>query len=318
MSDPAIALPAGYRLRPPAIDEAMAVDRLSAACDVALDAPATLTEALLRRLWARPHFELATDAWIVEHDAQIVGYAQVWAESTDHLSGFALVHPHHTGRGLGTALAALVEQRGAELVGRPARLHSATIPQDEAATRLLSGRGYAFVRRFWHMEVALDGPDAAAPAARAGDPSPGITIRTLDPDRDLPSVHAILEAALADHWDWTATSYEEFLDQNVRQDDFEPALWFIAVDAGQVVGALTGSAHEERGSVDLIGVLRSHRGQGIASTLLRTAFDTFRDRGLSHARLSVDSANPTGAVSLYERMGMRPVASYDLWERTIE
>ena len=315
MSDPLTGLPAGYRLRPPTLDEVIVVDRLSTTCDEALDAPPTLSEALLRRLWARPRFDLATDAWIIERGGEAVGYGQVWTERPDHLSGFAFVHPRHTGVGLGTALAELVERRGAELVEGGALLRTATIPQDEAAARLLSGRGYVFARRFWHMEVLLD--DVPVAAAAATDPPPGIEVRAVDPDRDLPSAHAVLEAALADHWDWAASTYDEFLDQNVRQDDFDPALWFIAVDADQAVGALTGSAHKDRGSVDLIGVVRSHRGRGIASTLLRTAFDAFRDRGLTHARLNVDSANPTGAVSLYERMGMRPVASYDLWERSI-
>lgn len=317
MSDASIGLPAGYRLRPPAPDEAVAVDRLSAACDEALGAPPTLTQSLVDRLWARPRFDLATDAWIVEGEGELVGYGQVWAESADHLSGFALVHPRHTGLGLGTALAGLVERRAAELVDGPARLLTATIPQDEAGARLLRGRGYAFARRFWYMEVGLDDvPPAAASGASATDP-PGIVIRSLDPAHDLPATHAVLEAALADHWDWSATSFEEFLDQNVRQGDFEPDLWFLALDADQTVGALAGSAHADRGSVDLIGVLRSHRGRGLASALLRRAFDTFHERGLTHARLTVDSANPTGAVSLYERMGMRVVAAFDLWGRTI-
>jgi hypothetical protein len=30
-------------------------------------------------------------------------------------------------------------------------------------------------------------------------------------------------------------------------------------------------------------------------------------------RLNVDSDNPTGAVSLYRRVGMRVVTAYDLW-----
>ncbi len=123
---------------------------------------------------------------------------------------------------------------------------------------------------------------------------------------------------MVDHWDTQPLAFDDFLDQNVRQDDYDPGLWFLAVDSGEPVGALTGSLHGDRGSIDLVGVVRSHRGRGVGSALLRAAFAEQHRRGAASVRLSVDSANPTGAVRLYERMGMRVVASYDLWERAIE
>lgn len=307
-----VDLPAGYLLRSPKVGEAADIDRLSAAVDAALDAPATLTEDLIRRMWNRPRFDLQTEAWIVEHRGTIVGYAQVWAESPEHMSGFTLVHPEHTGRGIGSVLAGLIEGRAADQAVGPAELFIATIQQDEAATRLLTARGYEFARRFWQMEVELDRPPQPA------EPPPGIRLMPLDPDQDLPAAHRILEDALADHWDWTPMSYEDFLAQNVHQEDFDPSLWLVAFDADGPVGVMTGSARADRGAVDFVGVIRSHRGRGIASAMLRESFAEFRRRGLARARLNVDSENPTGAVSVYERAGMQVVASYDLWRRTIQ
>lgn len=52
--------------------------------------------------------------------------------------------------------------------------------------------------------------------------------------------------------------------------------------------------------------------------MLRESFAEFERRGLPRVRLNVDSDNLTGAVSLYERVGMRVVTSYDLWARAIE
>jgi mycothiol synthase len=307
----ATGLPAGSLLRPPRGDEASVVARLSAAADGAVGAPPALGEVLVRRMWARPRFELETDAWIVEMEGAVVGYAQVWASEPSRLSAYALVHPDHTGRGIGSALAELVERRGAEQAAGEARLFTAVTPEDEGAARLLTQRGYAWARRFWHMEAELDGPPEPAVSP------PGVAVRTLDPERDLPDAHRILEEAFVDHWDTSPTSYEEFLDQNVHLEDFDPGLWFVAADGDAPVGVLTGSAHGDRGAVDLLGVLRSHRGRGIASALLGAAFIEFRRREVRYARLGVDSDNLTGAVSLYERMGMRVVASFDLWTRTI-
>jgi mycothiol synthase len=311
--DASCDLPWGYGLRPPEFDEASDIDRLNAACDAALGAPPSLSEDLIREFWARPRFVLETDAWVVELGRSLVGYAQVWDMDPTRLSAFAVVHPDHTGRGIGSALAALVEGRAAEKASGDARLFSAALTQDEAAGRLLAARGYNWARRFWHMEIELMGGLLQAPT-----PPSGIQLRRLDPKSDLPAVHRIIEEAFEDHWYYSPTPYEEFLDSNVHRDDFDPALWIIAVDAGEPVGVLYGGAHTDRGWIFELGVRRTHRGRGIATAMLRESFAEFECRGLPRVRLNVDSENLTGAVSLYERVGMRVVACYDLWARVIE
>jgi mycothiol synthase len=307
-----VDLPFGYRLRAPRVDEAPDVDRLSAACDSALGAPPALSEDLIRLFWARPRFELGTDAWVVEHGETLVGYAEVWDEDPKRLSAFAIVHPDHAGRGIGGALASLVEGRAAEKASGRARLFSAVLTQDEAAAHLLAGRGYTWARRFWHMEVEL------AEGAPAPSPPSGIRLRPLDRERDLPAAHRVLEEAFEDHWDYAPTSYEDFIDRSVRPDDFDPGLWIVALDADEPIGVLSASEHTDRGWVNELGVRRSHRGRGIGAAMLRGSFAEFERRGFPRVRLNVDSDNPTGAVSLYERVGMRVAASYDLWARGIE
>jgi mycothiol synthase len=302
-------LPPGYRLRPPKVDEASDIDRLTAACDAALGAPPSLSVDLIREFWARPRFVLETDAWVVERERNFVGYAEVWDMEPTRLSAFAAVHPEHTGRGIGSVLAALIEGRAAEKASGGARLFSAALTQDEAAAQLLAGRGYQWARRFWHMEVEL-GRGLEPPT-----PPSGIQLRRLDPESDLPAAHRILEEAFEDHWDYSPTPYEEFFERNVHRDRFDPSLWIVAVDTGEPVGVLYGSAHADRGWVDELGVLRSQRGRGIATAMLRESFAEFERRGLQRVRLNVDSDNLTGAVSLYERVGMRVVTSYDLWAR---
>jgi mycothiol synthase len=308
--DPA-RLPSGYRLRPPAWGESSQVNRLSAICDAALGSAPSLTEGMIRLMWERPRFVLATDAWIVENGPTIVGYGHVWDEAPGRLSGFAFVHPDHVGRGIGTRLAELVEARAAAKAPGGGRLYSAVLAQDEVGAGLLARRGYSWARRFWHMEIEL--------AGYREEPTPpvGVELRPVNGERDLRHVHRLLEEAFEDHWDHAPTSYEEFLDLNVRGEDFDPSLWFMALEDGEPVGAVCGNAHPDRGWVDEVGVRRSHRGRGVGSALLRACFGAFASRGLPRARLNVDSDNPTGAVSLYERVGMHVVSSFDLWERAL-
>jgi ribosomal protein S18 acetylase RimI-like enzyme len=53
----------------------------------------------------------------------------------------------------------------------------------------------------------------------------------------------------------------------------------------------------------------------VASALLLTAFAAFREAGFAKVGLGVDSGNTTGAMALYEGLGMTATHRYDLYER---
>ena len=82
------------------------------------------------------------------------------------------------------------------------------------------------------------------------------------------------------------------------------------------MAALVAQVYGDRGWISEIGVLKSHRGRGIADALLRRSFATFAERGFGRVMLNVDAENPTGATALYERVGMRIIKRWDLWERS--
>jgi mycothiol synthase len=52
-----------------------------------------------------------------------------------------------------------------------------------------------------------------------------------------------------------------------------------------------------------VGVTKAARGRGIASALLGRSLAAARADGCNVATLRVDAESPTGALSLYERMG---------------
>ena len=97
---------------------------------------------------------------------------------------------------------------------------------------------------------------------------------------------------------------------------FEPWQLLVAVeDDGQVVGACYFSPLDDAGWIDQIAVRGDRRGLGLGRALLVAAFTEARARGATKSVLSTDSR--TGALSLYEHVGMRIKQSFVHWAKQL-
>lgn len=308
-----MGLPAGYEFRAPGSDDLDAVadllvaDRVYDAGQIALDAH------FVREAWNRGGFDLATDAWVVvDGSGAVVGYGQALREEPNVVESWGVVHPEHRGRGIGAAVLDRVEERASEMMAeRPLqRFRHAINTSDRAAAALLLGRGLRPVRHFWHMQIDLPGPVEAGPAPK------GIAITGIDASHGLPAVHAVMTEAFADEWGHQPQPFDRWVEERTGSPSYDPTLWLLATAGGEPVGALAAHVWGDRGWVNEIGVVASHRGRGIGAALLRGSFVALADRGLKRVLLNVDAANPSGATALYERVGMRVVDRWEMWERS--
>ena len=71
------------------------------------------------------------------------------------------------------------------------------------------------------------------------------------------------------------------------------------------------------GHINWLGVGKPWRRRGLAEALLRRSFRELYARGRHRAALRVDVQNVTGALRVYERVGMRAVIRFGTWQKDL-
>jgi GNAT superfamily N-acetyltransferase len=148
--------------RPPTLSDLKAVTTLMVACDLAESGIADPVEEDVRGSWQEPGFTLKTDAWvIVTSKGHIVGYAEVRRAGEHQLTSLLRVHPDYLGRGIGTLLVWLTEERSRQLLHsmpRDLRVTLTTVVSNlnQRAQRLFEREGYTPSRHFWRLMIQME------------------------------------------------------------------------------------------------------------------------------------------------------------------
>lgn len=314
--DPILApLPSGYAVRAPVEADMPEVLALAAQCqsrEFGSSDPALL-EGIELTL-QKSGFNREHDAWLIEADSgMLVGYGHLSPPDPPHLYAHAFIHPNHQGHGIGIYLARRISARARERLesqgdAGPKTLHQWIAAPNAAAHTLMETEGYRPVRHMWGMLIEL----AEAPAAPAWPE--GISVRACSGDDDLRRAHAVINEAFHDHWGYAEQTFEQFTANLIAIPQFEPDLWFLALDGDEVAGVALCEMLPDRAWVNELGVRRPWRTRGLGNALLRHAFGEFYRRGARVAALGVDAESLTGATRLYERAGMHVERHYDVFE----
>ena len=313
--------PDGFSVRPATPGDAAAIaDLMNEVTLAEAGFPLTTAEETRDELTSPARDPALPDVLLLDEDGSLAGYLQPRKTESSVVTVLAFVRPRLWGRGLNAWLIRLGEELATEWAGGTGvTAHVARFAQLDSAARLFRDLGYAYVRTFWMMRIDLAEAGASPDALRDG-----IRIRTFERGQDERPFYDAIAEAFADHWGSWSDTFEQWRHTNIDGEgaQFDPTLWFLAVDGNEVVGTACCSATtpraEDTGVVYTLAVRRAWRRQGVALTLLRTAFAEMRRRGIANCELGVDAENPTGATRLYERAGMHIAYSWDIWEKTLD
>jgi mycothiol synthase len=174
--------------------------------------------------------------------------------------------------------------------------------------------GWRPIRYSFQMRIDFDGetPEPAWPD--------GLRPRNFVPGEEERVYQANMDS-FADHWDFRTQSMEQWRRYTVDHHGFDPSLWWLVEDGDEVAAISLNAWHfsgdPQFGWIHVLGVRPPWRKRGLATALLHHSFRDFRARGATRVGLGVDGENTTGAVRLYERVGMRQVRRNDTYEKTL-
>jgi mycothiol synthase len=309
----------GLRLRPVQWSDLEAVTQLVYdVCAADGDTAVAVTAEEMKHEWETPGFQLERDAFLVETpDGRVVGYEE-FGNTHKHavLRTDGYVHPEFKGRGIGTALLRVIEQRAREgmALAEPdvrVSLRSTTDKRDMDGLALHRNEGYRPLRYHWRMEIVLDDlpQEPALPE--------GIEIRPfLKGEHDV-AVWQAQNESFRDHWGSHDVTFDEWQRSRFGDPEFDPSLWKIAWDGDQVAGVSLNRYRMGIGWIRTLGVRRPWRKRGLGEALLLHSFAEFYRRGRSTIGLGVDAQNPTGATRLYQKVGMTPASEFVTFEKEL-
>jgi GNAT superfamily N-acetyltransferase len=248
----------------------------------------------------------ADEAWIWEEDGEILGSGTFFVHG-DGANIRAVV-------GKDRGIHATILDRGEEFARTKAttKILTGAAEADVAARALFESRGYSEARRFYEMAIEFTEEPTVFALPE------GLQVDELR-DGEQRAFYDALNEAFADHWEWHPRPFEEWIElrRDEHHDEHGP-VWFVVRDVDELAAVTRNEARPSgEGHVGAIGVRPPWRGKGLAKALLYHTFAEFWRRGMTRVTLDVDAQNETGAVRLYERVGMHVEACGVAFEKAL-
>jgi ribosomal protein S18 acetylase RimI-like enzyme len=309
-------------IRPLTLNDATPVAQLLRRFERFWKVPLVTPDEQMREELAEPFLDLEKDTRGCWMDDALVAYGRIWhrpsGERLERAYLFGVVDPSFRGQGIGRHLFGWEMDRATEILEQcdpalPRFIRADDWDWIEDSHHLYQRFGLKPVRYFEDMIRPL-------PAEVEVHVPQGVDIIPFERSHDE-ATRVAWNEAFSDHWGSTPIDADSYR-HRIEMEGTKEELSYLAAANGEVIGLVLNGIYPEdfavtgrrEGWIEVLGVKPPWRGRGVAKALLRTSFNAFFAKGLSHAALNVDSANPTGAFGLYAGQGFEPTAGSITYE----
>jgi ribosomal protein S18 acetylase RimI-like enzyme len=184
--------------------------------------------------------------------------------------------------------------------------------KDERYREMLERRGFSILRKYWLMEVELAGIESAHLPQ-------GLHLEEVDflDDQRRHDFWRVHQDSFSGHFGFKAREFENWSELLLRNvENMKNRVWLLSSGREPVgfVECTEELLHEETAYVAGLGVRQQFQGRGYGETLLRFVIRHEFDLGRKKLALNVDTGNESGALRLYEKVGMKPISEWHQYE----
>jgi GNAT superfamily N-acetyltransferase len=298
-----------FRIRSAARADLQAVLHIRQSQELADDGAVFTSADRLANEWEALGDRLAEQVWVaVTPDICIFACAELArVDNVFMLRLWSLPDRYDTG--LALALLAKGEKQACTM-GRKEGAGSVTLFSQATslhpeAQQALAQSGFSLLSTYEKMGLALNEPLASP------QDIPGIEIRSFAVRQDAEPIYRADEEAFIDQRDHTPRTFEQWKRRlNFDEETFDPSVWLIAYDEGDVAGAALGEIVQGIGWIHHLFVRRPWRRRGLGAALMLSVLGSLHRKGIGVARLNVDEHSLTNAHQLYRRLGFRVIGDY--------
>lgn len=322
---PVAALLPGCQVRAVTMDDVPALTALMGRVSVAAIGYPDTSEDEVRDELVGPRFDLSRDTAVALDDSgRALVYCQAYDEHDERAFLDVFVDPGlddelfrsvaklAVGWSIERLREALAERSATQTV-----IGAGLYRGEERMLAVYRAAGFEHGTSYWRMQIDLP-PDHVA-GIQVPD---GVQISRVDPQDDsvMATALRLRNDTFSGHHGHVDMTFDDYAEVWRNSTKYDPTAWWFAYSEGEPVGLCLGDEsriEEAGGYVRTLGVTQATRGRGIARALLMTAFAEYARRGRSCVQLGVDTGNGSGAVRLYESVGMRPVVTIDSLELAV-
>ncbi|MEO5952857.1 MAG: GNAT family N-acetyltransferase [Chloroflexia bacterium] len=299
-----------------------AVCDLINACDAIDNLDDNYSVENLQTEFSDPDLDKSRDLHLWEDEnGGLVGFAQAFfrkSDEDDMLDGsfYLYVHPEYRNIGLEDSIMAWglarTHEAGTER-NLSARFRSSARDHDVYKRDILERHGLTVVRYFFTMIR-----DLSLPIAEPQLPE-GFTLdHSSNEPEDVARWVETFNLSFIDHWNHHPLSPESHAHW-LESPNYSPERDLIAVSPDSTVAAFcfcwidnddNDRNNRMEGWIDMLGTRRGYRKIGLGKAMLLAGLHRLQGDGMTHAKLGVDAANPTGALKLYEDTGFTRLYTY--------
>ncbi|MBE9186750.1 GNAT family N-acetyltransferase [Microcoleus sp. LEGE 07076] len=279
-----------------------------------LDEGTSISE--LQQEFNQPSLDVARDIRLWEDaEGKLIGFAQLSvSEPGEVIDGWLWfrVHPDARGGDAETAAIAWGEVRMREVSavrGPRVKLRTYARAEDGDRISVLTSNGFKVDRYFCRMARSLSEP---IPEPQFPE---GFALRQFPGEQDAEAWVEMFNQSFIDHWNHHDLTVEKFK-YDLAKPDYRNDLDLIAVAAdgtfaafcyGQISVDECDRTGRNEGWIACLGTRRGFRKIGLGRAMLLAILERLKAAGVETAILGVDTANPSGALRLYESAGFHKI-----------